>query len=583
MPGERLVADTVHGVAAAASGGILVDIAAAIIAATTLAYVARLLGQPLLLAYIGAGLLVGPTGLGLIHGEEEIAELSELGLAFLMFIVGLEIDLKKLVSSGRIGALVGTIQVALCAAMTAGFVALLGFAGLPALYLGVATAFSSTLIVVKLLSDRSELDTVDGRLTLGILLMQDVLAIVVLALQPNLTNPSVLPIAISLISGLGLVAGALLISRYVLPGLFRYVAKSPEIVLVSAISWCLIVGYLGMLADFSIAMGALIAGVTLSAFPYSLDVVAKIRSLRDFFVILFFVALGMQLQVDSLPVVLAAVALSIFVIASRFVTILPVLHALGYGTRVGTLSSIALAQAGEFGLVIVTLGLSLGHVGRDVASIVALTVVITATVSTYMVFANHAIAQRVVALAKRLGVPERLKSGDAPGDGHPQHDVILLGFHRVASSLVYETRGCAKELDALVVDFSPEVYRELQEQGVPIVYGDIGNLDTLEHTGVEGARVVVSTVSDDFLRGTDNVTLLKQIRRLNPKARVILSAETLERAREMYEAGADYVILPRFETARAFREILEALKRGDLDDWRARALAELEDRREVLA
>src|SRR5215213_3965529 len=213
-------------------GGILVDIGLAIVAATALAYVARLLRQPLLLAYIGAGLLIGPPVLGLVHSEETISELAELGLAFLMFIVGLEIDLKKLVSSGRIGALVGTIQVSLCAAMTLGFVVLLGFAGLPALYLGVATAFSSTLIVVKLLSDKSELDTVDGRLTLGILLMQDVLAIVVLALQPNLTDPSFLPILISLISGLGLVGGALLISRFVLPGLFRYVAKSPEIVLV---------------------------------------------------------------------------------------------------------------------------------------------------------------------------------------------------------------------------------------------------------------------------------------------------------------------------------------------------------------
>ena len=584
MPGGAFLADTVHSVAAASTGGgILADIAIAIISATALAYVARLLGQPLLLAYIGAGLLVGPAGLALIHQEEEIAELSELGLAFLMFIVGLEIDLKKLVSSGRIGALVGTIQVVLCGALTLGFVALLGFSGLPALYLGIATAFSSTLIVVKLLSDRSELDTVDGRLTLGILLMQDVLAIVVLALQPNLTDPSVLPIVISLISGLGLVAGALLMSRYVLPSLFRYVAKSPEIVLVSAISWCLIVGYLGMQANFSIAMGALIAGVTLSAFPYSLDVVAKIRSLRDFFVILFFVALGMQLQIDSLQVVLASVALSIFVIASRFLTILPVLYGLGYGSRVGTLCSIALAQAGEFGLVIVALGLALGHVGRDVASIIALTVVITSTVSTYMIVANNPIAQRAVALLKRLGLPERMKSTDVSDDGHPGHDVVLLGFHRVASSLVYETRGCEKELDALVVDFSPEVYRELQELEVPIIYGDISNLDTLEHAGVEGVEVVVSTVSEDFLRGTDNVTLLKQIRRLNPEARVIMSAETLERAREMYEAGADYVVLPRFETARAFRDVLDALKRGDLDDWRARAVADLEDRREVLA
>jgi Kef-type K+ transport system membrane component KefB len=564
--------------------GILYEIGLAIVAATALAYVARLLRQPLLLAYIGAGLLIGPPVLGLVHSEETIAELSELGLAFLMFIVGLEIDLKKLVSSGRVGALVGTIQVVACAVLTVGFVVLLGFGGLSALYLGIATAFSSTMIVVKLLSDKSELDTVDGRLTLGILLMQDVLAIVVLALQPNLNDPSLVPIVISVLSGFGLVIGALLVSRFVLPALFQYVAKSPEIVMISAISWCLVVGYLAMLADFSIAMGALIAGVTLSAFPYSLDVVAKIRSLRDFFVTLFFVALGMQLQIGSLQVVLISLALSAFVIASRFITIGPSLYLLGYGSRVGALCSIALAQAGEFALVIVALGLSLGHVGREIASILALTLVITSTISTYMIMGNHRLTQRLVQTLRAFGIPERMRKGDDGGPGH-EHGAALaiLGFHRVASSLVYQTQGSSKGHDVLIVDFSPEVYSKLAAMDIPVVYGDISHLDTLEHVGIERANVVISTVSEDFLRGTDNLTMLRQIKRLNPDARVILSAETLERARVMYEAGADYVVLPRVETARAFLDVLEAIERGELSDLRERAMVDLSDREEVLA
>jgi voltage-gated potassium channel Kch len=354
--------------------------------------------------------------------------------------------------------------------------------------------------------------------------------------------------------------------------------------MISAISWCLVVGYLAMLADFSIAMGALIAGVTLSAFPYSLDVVAKIRSLRDFFVTLFFVALGMQLQIDSLQVVLVSLALSAFVLASRFLTVGPAFYLLGYGTRVGALCSMSLAQAGEFALVIVALGLTLGHVGRDVASILALTLVVTSTVSTYLVMANHAIAHRIVHGLRLLRVPERLHRGD---DGEPGHrhnaELIVLGFHRVASSLVYQAQGSAKGHDALVVDFSPEVYSKLEALQIPVVYGDISHLDTLEHIGIEHARVVVSTVSEDFLRGTDNLTLLRQIRRLNPEARVILSAETLERARQMYEAGADYVVLPRLVTATAFLDVLEALERGDLDDLRDHARTDLADRAEVLA
>ncbi len=563
--------------------GILFDIGVAILSATVLAFVARLLGQPLLLAYIGAGVLIGPPGFGIVHNDRLIAELSELGLAFLMFIVGLEIDLKKLVASGRVAAPVAVGQVVLCALLALGAVHLLGFGGLPALYLGVASAFSSTMIVVKLLSDKSELDTVDGRLTLGILLVQDALAIVVLALQPNLQNPSLVPITQSLIAGVGLVGGALAVARFVLPPLFRWAAKSPEIVLVAAISWCLLVGQLAVMADFSIAMGALIAGVTLSALPYTLDVVAKIRGLRDFFVTLFFVALGMQLELGAPRVLLAAAVLSAVVVVSRFLTVAPLLYAAGYGLRIGVLCSLALAQAGEFALVIVSIGLALGQIDREVTSVMALTLVITSTLSTYLVMANHRVAHRATAVLARLGLRDaaRADAGEAPAHAAPE--VVLLGFHRAASSLVHARRQSGEGAALLIVDFSPEVYRKLRALEVPVVYGDISHLDTLEHVGVEHARIVLSTVSDDFLRGTDNMTLLRTVRRLNPSARVIVCAETLEQARRMYAAGADYVVLPRVESARAFLDVVEAIESGALDDLRARALADLAERDEVMA
>src|SRR5512139_506507 len=562
---------------------ILLDIGAAILAATVLAYVARALRQPLLLAYIGAGLLIGPPGLGIVRNEKTIAELSELGLAFLMFIVGLEIDLKKLVSSGRIGVPVAIGQVVLCSLIAYGAVVGLGFGGLPALYLGVASAFSSTMIVVKLLSDKSELDTVEGRITLGILLVQDVLAIVVLALQPNLQDPSLAPIVLSLVAGLGLVAGALAVARFALPPLFRWAAKSPEIVLISAISWCLLIGYLAVLADFSIAMGALIAGVTLSALPYTLDVVAKIRGLRDFFVTLFFVALGMQLELGSPRVLLTALVLSAVVIASRFLTVTPMLTLAGFGPRVGTLTAIALAQAGEFALVIVSIGFDLGHIDREVTSVIALPLVVPSTLSTYMVISNHRLARQAMRLLQRLGWREHADEATAAAGGEARPAIVLLGFHRVASSLLHATRSAADGSSMRIVDFSPEVYQRLRAMQVPITYGDISHLDTLEHVGVEHARVVLSTVSDDFLRSTSNMTLLRAVRRINPEARVVVCAETIAQAREMYAAGADYVVMPRLETARAFLDVLDAVAAGTLDELRKRALADLGPREEVLA
>jgi Kef-type K+ transport system membrane component KefB len=562
---------------------ILIDIGAAIIAATVLAYAARALGQPLLLAYIGAGLLIGPPGFGIVQNETLIAELSELGLAFLMFIVGLEIDLKKLVRSGRIGVPVAIGQVVLCALIAWLAVAGLGFGGLPALYLAVASAFSSTMIVVKLLSDKSELDTVDGRITLGILLAQDVLAIVVLALQPNLQNPSLAPITLSLIAGVGLVGGTLLAARYALPPLFRWAAKSPEIVLISAISWCLLIGYIAVLAHFSVAMGALIAGVALSALPYTLDVAAKIRGLRDFFVTLFFVALGMQLELGSPRILLAALVLSLAVIASRFLTVTPMLMLAGFGPRVGILSALALGQAGEFALVIVSVGLSLGQIDREVTSIIALTLVVTSTLSTYMITSNHRLARAGTALLGRLGVRDHAGTNEAAAAAHGPAAIVLLGFHRVASSILHATRSGPDAVPLHIVDFSPEVYQRLRAMQVPITYGDISHLDTLEHVGVEHARMVVSTVSDDFLRSTSNMTLLRAVRRINPQAHVVVCAETLAQAREMYAAGADYVVMPRLETARAFLDVLDAVAAGTLDDLRNRALADLREREEVLA
>ncbi len=220
---------------------LLFDIGLSIVTASFFAYIAKILRQPLILAYIVAGVLIGPVGLGLIKDEHSVRVLSDLGLAFLMFIIGLEIDLRKLMEAGKVVTITGITQVLLCGALGFGVAFWLGFNGLTAGYIAVAFAFSSTMIAVKILSDKSELDTIAGRITLGILLFQDVISIFVLALQSNITNPSILPIVFSFAKGISLVLGAGLITRYLLPSLFRFVAKLPEILLITTISWCFVV------------------------------------------------------------------------------------------------------------------------------------------------------------------------------------------------------------------------------------------------------------------------------------------------------------------------------------------------------
>jgi Kef-type K+ transport system membrane component KefB/voltage-gated potassium channel Kch len=566
---------------------LLQDLGLCIVAATALAYVGRLLRQPLVLAYIAAGVLIGPIGLRQITEHESIQTLSELGLALLLFIVGLEIDLKKLVSSGKVASVTTIVQVAGSAALGWGAAAALGYHGLPAAYVGITVAFSSTMIVVKLLVDHREIDTLPGQVTLGVLLVQDVLAIVVLAIQPNLGGSEggaspLATMALSVAKGLGLAGGAVALSRYVLPHVFRFAALSPEIMLGSAISWCFLVSFAAMKAGFSVAMGALIAGVSISTFPYSLDVVAKIRPLRDFFVTIFLVSLGMLLTVPTTTQLVHALVLSGVAIVSRGVTVWPVLRALRYDNRVGILSSLHLAQISEFALVIVLTGVSPGfkHIDQDVVSLVVLVLVITATASTYLIQYAHAISSALLRLLERTPLEDPQRRETRRIKREPS-DVLLVGCFRIGSSLVHRLRAAGRPFS--VIDFSPKVHAQLEALGVKSVYGDVSHMDTLEHAGVDHAKVLISSIQDDFLRGTDNRKLLDVLRRLSPHGKIIVVAESLARAQELYAAGADYVILPRLLAADRLFDVLESIDAGKLDELRAAELEGLRSRTEVVA
>jgi Kef-type K+ transport system membrane component KefB/CheY-like chemotaxis protein len=555
--------------------GLLQDIGLCIVAATALAFVARLLRQPLLLGYIAAGIVIGPhIGLGWVHDEESISLLSELGLALLMFIVGLEIELPKLLVAGKPAAITTAVQVTIGAVLGWLAAVLLGYGGLAAAYLAAAAALSSTMIVIKLLSDRGELDTLPGKVTLGILLLQDVVAILIQVLQPSIGQD--LPISrilLIIVRAAALVASSIVFSRYFLPFLFRWVATSPELLVLSAVSWCLFICFLALMLDFSLAMGALLAGVSISAFPYSLDVIAKIRGLRDFFVTLFFVALGMQLRRPDGAIIAHAFVLSTVVIASRFLSIWPTLRLLRYGHRVGLLSSIHLSQTSEFSLVIAVTGLLLHPdvVTERLFSLMVIVLIITATASTYLIQLSHPIARL---LTPRSAGP----LADGASGGHERRgaaaDIVLVGCFRVGNALVPRLHAAGR--DFAVIDFNPELHARLRAMGIRCMYGDISHFDTLEHAGVDHARVLVCSISDDFLRGTDNLTLLRSLRKLNPTAVIIVTAESIEKARQFYAQGADYVLTPPLTAADDLLEAIEDGLAGRLDQRRAARLAEFD-------
>lgn len=569
------------------------DITLCIAAAWLLGLVAHFLRQPVLLAYLAGGFALGPAGFKFIESAESITAIAELGLILLLFMIGLEIDLKKIVSAGRSITLTALVQILTGAAVGVVFFRCLGF-GLgsgkwDALYLAIAGALSSTVIIVKVLYDKQELDTQTGRVTLGVLVLQDLAAILFLAVQPNLERlaPGILLLSLARVAVL--IATALAISRYVLPAIFRRVARSPELVQVGALAWCFLVGELGARLHLSREMGALIAGVAISTFPYALDVTAKVTSLRDFFITLFFVGLGMQIPMPTGSLVVWALVFAAFVVVTRWITTFTPLYLMRQGLRMSLIPAINLSQVSEFSLVVLSLGVQAGHIAHPATSgMVALAFTLLAALSTFGMAKSDSIARRVIPTLKRFGLRDLDSCGDdvhaEGGQGHGSSRIMFLGFFRTASSLLENMQCHAPDLikDVAVVDYSPVARAGLIERKVRIVYGDISQRDTLLHAGVEKAEVLICTIPDSLLKGTSNERFVRLLRGLNPTAKIITVAEVLGQVPILMEAGADYVSVPRLHEAGDLLEAVRAASKGLLEHKSTELSEMLKTRREVL-
>jgi Kef-type K+ transport system membrane component KefB len=566
---------------------ILFQIAVAILSGTICAFIAQWLRQPVILGYVAAGALIGTSeGLGWVN-TLDIEPISELGLILLLFMIGLEIDLKKLRQAGKPVVLAGVGQFLICLALGLGFVPLLGFhfgnGSFAPLYLAVCGALSSTMIVVKLLYDKFELDTITGRITLGILVFQDIWAILFLALQHDLKNPAPGLLLLSAVKGIGVVVFALLVSRFILPALFRSIAKVPELMLMGTLGWCFAIVMLASALGLSREMGALIAGVAISTFPYNLDAVAKIISLRDFFITLFFVALGTKIPRPSLEIALLALAFSAFVMISRFVSVMPLLYLLRFGNRASFIPALNLAQVSEFSLVICALGITLGHISESALSVMVLALVITSVASTYGIVYSHSIFLAINPIMKRFGLRD-LHSAHDPTVASQARPIVFLGFARNASSLLHEMLAADESLaeKVCVVDFNPVLQKEFQRRNIQSIYGDIGHADTLHHAAIADANLILSTIPDSILRGTSNARILRVAQRLAPEADIIVTAEFFDAARDLYQAGASFVFIPRLMGAQElFNAVLRGLD-GTIGNLRTKAINELQCRAEVL-
>lgn len=577
-------AAVIAGAGAAGIDPLVQDIGVCLIVSGALSAIFERLRIPTIAALLVAGVLIGPVGASIVTDKARIETIAHLGLTLLLFVIGLEVNLRSLLASGKTILLTGglqvplTIGVAWLAFMLVGGTGVLGASGgYTPVYLALACGFSSTLLVVKQLQGRFQLDTPSGRLAIAMLIFQDIWAIMILAVQPNFANPRLSPLAVTF-GGIALVvAVATVAARWVLPTAFRLVAKVPELVVSVALAWCfglgLFGGHLGdvlhrigvdIQVSVSLEMAALIAGASIASLPYSHEVVTKVVNLRDFFVTLFFVALGMGIPVPTPAALVIALILAAASIATRALVFLPLLYVAGVERRTAVMTSTRLAQVSEFCLVIVYLGQNLGHISAEIVASVIFGFVLTALVTPFLFTQSETLDKRLDGVLARLGMKPPKTAATEEEKAHAR--IVLLGFHQLASSLLCDIERVDPELlsQVKIIDFNVEAHGALRARGVKVSYGDISNPETLRHAHVDSADVIVSTIPDSILKGTSNVQLAKMLRQLAPEARILVNASRIGDAEAMYAAGADHVFSFRTETSRGILPTIRAMLTGEL-------------------
>lgn len=547
------------------------EICVIITVATVLGYILKTLKQPMIPAYVLAGLILGPI-LGIITNPEAILTMSEIGIAFLLFIVGLEIDIKKLKDVGLVASLGGFINSSIL--FTIGFLLaiLLKFRTIEAAYLGLVVAFSSTMVVIKLLADKRELETLHGRILVGILLMEDFLAIVALSILSN-SN-----IMLSLLRGLVLIISVVSLAKFVLPTLFRFGAKHQELLFLLSLSTCFLFSMLSLFLGLSVVIGAFLAGVSLANLPYRVEIISRIRPLRDFFSTIFFVVLGMQIILHTLSSLLFPLLFFFLLVGLiKPLIVMGVVKLFKYKKRTIFLTGISLAQISEFSLIIVALGYSLGSVSQNVLTLTTLLAISTITISSYVLKYDNKLYQKFSNKLSFLDKGSKAEDKYEHKTQTKQHDVVLCGYNRIGYSIARALKKLNKNI--LVIDYNPEIIKNLVKQGIPCIYGDIGDIEVLERMDLGKVSMVISTVPDS----ADNLLLLQKTRELNNRAAVVVTASQLDEALYLYKVGADYVILPHFLGGEHVSHLIEHFNQdqGNIMHTRLKHIEDLQTRKEL--
>ena len=530
---------------------IFYEITAIIGVATVVGVVGTWLRQPLVVSFIVVGILVGPSGLELATDFEQLKLLAQIGIALLLFVVGLKLDLHMIRTMGPVALATGLGQVVFTSVFGFLIARSLGMDIITSTYVAVALTFSSTIIIVKLLSDKREIDALHGRIAVGFLIVQDIVVVLAMIALSSLgavgDSPEQLLGQFLLVAGKGLLflAAVAVMMTVVLPRLLAHIARSSELLLLFAIAWAVCLAAIGDALGFSKEVGAFVAGVALASTPYREDISSRLVSLRDFLLLFFFIHLGSQLDLSMLGAQVGnALIFSAFVLIGNPLIVMIIMGVMGYRKRTGFLAGLTVAQISEFSLILAALGLSLGHIGDDTMGLVTIVGLVTIGISTYMIIYSAPLYARLSPLLSLFEkrVPYRESESGNVAE-LPRVDVILFGLGNYGGAVAQHLLEHGKKV--VGVDFDPEVLSHSSFEGLSVLYGDAGDPELFERLPLQHARWVMSAMPDL----ETNLTLLKALRARGFEGRVVLSARNERDSRIMEIEGADLVLRPFVDAA----------------------------------
>jgi Kef-type K+ transport system membrane component KefB len=510
-----------------------------------LGFIAHKLKLPLVVAYLLSGVVLSVLSIFDVTHSLVLNTLPEIGIAFVLFLIGMELDLREIKSLGAPIVFSALGQIIISTFLGFFIAQGLGFGRIESVYLGLGLSFSSTVVVIKMLLEKRDLSSLYGKLSIGVLLVEDLVAVVVLMMVSvgssalNLGFQASIPIITLVVKAIGLFILTFVLSKYVLEKIFDVVAKSTELLFFTAITWCFVFTSLAVVSGFSVVIGAFLAGVALASSPYHIQIQGKIKPLRDFFLTLFFVYLGTQVRVSDLITALPAIVVfTLFAILFKPLIYASILGIFGFRKHTIFQTSLNLSQISEFSLIVLLVGVQYGLASPLSLSVMATVAVVSIIFSSIFIAHSRNLYKFFSPLLQVFERKTKIHLLESKIEGQFDEHVIVIGAHRLGGPVVRYLQKT--DIPFVVMDFNPTIVSKLRADGVNVLYGDIGDPEVLEGLQIEKAKLIISTASDM----QDNELLLEECIRRKTKATIVVRTDEAGRLKTLKEMGAHYVILP---------------------------------------